>query len=39
MKNGGIKSDDPETGAISKHELDLETIGIMLDECLNENIL
>ena len=39
MKNGGIKSDNPETGAISKHGLDLETIGIVLDGCLNENIL
>ena len=39
MKNGRIKSDNPETGAISKHGLDLEMIGIILDGCLNEDIL
>ena len=34
-KNGGIKSDDLETGAISKYGLDVETIEIMFDGCLN----
>ena len=39
MKKGGIKSDDLKTGAISKHGLDFEIIRIVLDGCLNENVL
>ena len=39
MENGGIESDDQETGAISKHGLDLEMVRIVLDGCLKENIL
>ena len=39
MKNGRIKSDDTKTGAISNHGLDVETIQIMLDGCLNEKVL
>ena len=35
-KNGRIKADDFETGAISKHGLKLKIIKIMLDGCLNE---
>ena len=37
--NGRTKSDDLETGTISKCGLDLEMIGTMMDRCLNENIL
>ena len=31
MKNGMMESDDPETGTISKHGLDVETIGIVFE--------
>ena len=36
MKNGRVKSDNLETGAISIYGLDVETIGIMLDGCFRQ---
>ena len=34
-----MKSDHLEAGIISKHRLDLEMIGTVMDRYLNENIL
>ena len=39
MKNGRIESDDLKTGAISKHGLDMKTIGVVLDGFLNKKVL
>ena len=38
-QNGGMESDDLETGAIPKYGLNVEMIEIMLDGCLNKMIL
>ena len=38
-KNGGIESDNLKTGAIAKHWLDVKTIGVVLDGCLNRKVL
>ena len=36
--NGGTESDDFEPVIISKHGLDLEMIGTVMDKCLKENV-